>query len=151
MAKKKKAEGKIKNNKKESAVDFTAVKEGVENWDVKTLEAESKTTFTDDDAQGEAITLRFFDFVAHPEAFKKKLPTAQELFNAHLVQIRQELWKDEWQFVHEIEPRLLFARDKSHYRIVIAARPAKGSLLSYKDQEKIKTLSQLAHDPTKNS
>ncbi len=129
MAKKTKKEGNILT-KKDKPVDFKTQKEGEHTWEGKTLEAESKTKLEDDKGFGEAITLRFFDFKANPESFNKKLPTAQELFSAHAKQIEIELWKDEWQPIPEIEPRIMFAKDKSHYRIVIGARPAKGSLLS---------------------
>lgn len=144
MAKKTKKEAKIKNDKKESPVDFIAVKDETnEEYNVKSIEAESETKLEDDPGEGEAVTLRFFDFAANPEAFKDRMPTANELFTSHLKQIEIELWKDEWRPIYEIQPRLMFAKDKSHYRIVIAARPAKGSLLSFKD--KPQTLKELAH------
>lgn len=138
MAKKTKKEAIIKNDEKESVVDFTAVKDDTgEEYKAKTLEVESKTKLEDDKSVGEVLTLRFFDFKTNPEYFhsekmkKQRLPTGQELFNAHAKQIEIELWKDEWQPVVEVAPRIMFAKDKSHYRIVIAARPAKGSMLSY--------------------
>ena len=151
MAKKTYSKAKIKNKEGELPTDFIAVKDETgEKYHAKTVEAESKTKLQDDPGDGEAITLRFFDFAANPEAFKERMPTAQELFQSHLKQIEIELWKDQWQPVIEVEPRLLFAKDKSHYRIVIAAKPSKGSFLSY--QEKPKTLAELAHgNTTENS
>lgn len=138
-----KVEGNIKNDAREEAVDFTAIKDDTgEEYQAKTLEVESKTKLEDDKNQGEAITLRFFEFATNPEVFrsdknnKGRLPTAQELFDAHAKQIEIELWKDEWVPIPEVEPRLMFARDKSHYRIVISARPAKGSNFSYANQPK---------------
>lgn len=146
MAKpKSKKEGKIKNDARESAVDFAAIQDEGEQWHAKSLEAESETKLSDDKGEGEVLNLRFFDYAANPAAFKDHMPTATELFNAHAKQIEVELWKDEWTPATEVEPRILFAKDKSHYRIVIAARPAKGSTLSYKDQPK-KLDELLAHD-----
>ncbi len=130
MPKKSKKEAKILNDKKELPVDFTAVKEGDDTYHAKTVSVDSETKLDEDKGEGEALTLRFFEFATNPEAFKKGLPTAQQLFQSHVKQIEIELWKDEWRPVEEIPPRVMFAKDKSHYRIVIAARPAKGSLLS---------------------
>jgi hypothetical protein len=149
MAKKAKKEAKILNSDKETAVDAVAQKDGQGDWNIKDLTVESKTKLEDDKGVGEALTLRFFDFQANPEMFRARMPSAQELFQSHIKQIELELWKDEWRPVEEVSPRLLFAKDKSHYRIVIAARPAKGSQLSYKDSPL--TLSELAHDTSKDS
>lgn len=150
MAKKNKTEATIKNDEREEAVDFTAIKDDTgEAYQAKTLEVESKTTLEDDKSQGEAITLRFFEFATNPEFFrteknkKGRMPTPQELFNAHAKQIEIELWKDEWQPIPEVEPRIMFAKDKSHYRIVIGARPAKGSNLSLANIPQ--SLTQLIH------
>jgi hypothetical protein len=153
MAKKKtKVEAQIKNKKEEAAIDVAGTNQKGEDWNIKSLEVESKTKLEDDLGDGKISTLRFFDFAANPEAFKDKnrWPTAQELFNSHLYQIQQELWKDEWQVVDEVEPRLLLSKDRTHYRIIVVAQPARGSLLS-SSMEAPKTLSQIAHDATKNS
>lgn len=141
MAKKKK-EAKIKNSPDEFPVD-AIIKDKDEketDWNVKTVEVTSDTKLEDDKGEGETLTLRFFDFAANPEAFKKHLPTAQELFASHVKQIEVELWKDEWRPAQEVEPRLLLSKDKSHYRIVIAARPARGSFVL----DKANTLSEIA-------
>lgn len=145
MAKKaKKVEGTIKNDENELPVDFTAVKDDTgEKYHAKTVEAQSTTKLEDDKGEGQTLTLRFFDFAANPLVFKERMPTAQELFQSHLKQIEIELWKDQWEPVTTVEPRIMFAKDKSHYRIVIAAKPVKGSFLSYKDVPH--TLSQYAN------
>ncbi len=149
-----KKEGNIKNLATESGIDIS-FDLGQEKWNAKTLEAESKTNMQDDKGQGDVFTLRFFDFAANPETFHKtqqekgRLPTAQELFSAHSKQIEIELWKDEWQAVYEIPPRLMFSKDKTNYRIIIAAKPAKGSNLSYTMQPK--TLTELLNENSTNS
>lgn len=149
-----KKEGKIKNLATESAIDIS-FDLGNDKWNAKTLEAESKTNFQDDKGLGGVMTLRFFDFAANPAVFLAtktnhgRLPTGQELFQAHAKQIEIELWKDEWQPVKEIPPRLMFSKDKKNYRIIIAAKPAKGSMLSNSIQPK--TLTELINENRSSS
>ncbi len=149
-------EVKVINSPQEAPTDLIGENEGGDNWAVKTLGVESDTKLQHDEGSGEVLSLRFFDFAANPQTFKdyeekhKRLPTAQELFQSHLKQIEVELWKDEWQPVHEVSPRLLLSKDKSHYRIIITCRPAKGSLVSMKDLEQVKTLSQIASSGSEN-
>lgn len=150
--KKTKKEAKIINDEKESPVDFIAVKDkDNETWQSKTLEVESKTKLQDDMGDGQVVSLRFFEYMANPKMFAQKVPTSQEIFNSHIKQIEFELWKDGWKMFTDTPPRLMMAKDKSHYRIVIAAIPAKGRLLSM--YEVPKTLSELAShgNTTKNS
>lgn len=151
MAKKTKAEGKIINKPTESPVDVI-IKDPEKVHDdlnVKTVEAESNVKLEDDKGEGEAITLRFFTFAVDPIKVKElhdkqvPLPSPQQLFNAHTKQIELELWKDEWQVMPEVPPRLMFSKDFSHYQIIVAAKPAKGSFLSIND--KPRTLSEIAH------
>lgn len=151
----------IKNDAKELPID-TIIKDKDEiesDWSAKTLEAESKTKLEDDKGEGQTLTLRHFFFKANQEQFKKHLPTAQELLNGHLKQIEVELWKDEWMIFPEVEPRLTFYdrfhRPVSHtskqidfYCFIIAALPARGSLLSF--DAKPRTLAEIAHE-TRNT
>lgn len=110
-------------------------------WQAKQVEATSDTKLEDDRGQGNPVVLRFFEFKSNPENFKKEPPTAQMLFNAHIKQIEKLLWMDGMTFEQAIEPRLMFAKDKSHYKFVIACRPAHGQTLL----ESTQTLSQIAH------
>lgn len=162
MAKKTKKEGIIKNSPDESPVDAVAQTEGEKDWQLKSLEVESDTKLEQDQGEGEALTLRFFTFGANAETFKKQKPSAQELFNAHLKQIEFELWKDGWSVFPEVEPRLQFSVDGvnfeghspegkqyTQYRFIIAAQPAKGSLLSY--AERPRTLTEIAQENVNNA
>lgn len=150
---------KIKNDPKELGVDtIIKDKEGViEDWSAKTVEAESDTKLDADIGTGQVLTLRHFFFKPNQEKFKKRVPSAQELFDSHVKQMEVEFWKDEWIPAHDVPPRLIFydkfKRPVSHtskkiewYSFIIAAMPAKGSLLSQKDQEQVKTLTQIANE-----
>lgn len=164
MAKKKKdkkVEATIKNDPKESPVDIVLQKDGEKDWEAKTVEVESKTKLEDDKGTGDAISIRAFTFGANVESFKRNKPTAQDLFNSHIKQMEIEMWKDGWSVFPEVPPRMLFSvngqdfesfspigKQYTHYRIILAAKPAKGSLLSPSAQPK--TLSQIAHDSSKN-
>lgn len=147
----------VKNDKAESPID-TIIKDekGKESdWNVKTLEVESDTKLESDKGEGQIFVLRNFFFKPNLEEFKKQIPTAQEILNSHLKQIEIELWKDEWVIFPEVQPRLVFM-DKAfnmvpaydpkleYYTFIIAAVPAKGSLLSHYDRPK--TLTEIAHE-----
>lgn len=155
MAKKTKKEGKIKNKKEESPIDVIIKdKDKIEpDWQAKTVEAESETKLESDTGEGDVKDIRFFTFAANPEAFQQHLPTAQELFQSHLKQIEIELWKDGWTPDTSVPPRFLLMKDKktknvTHYQLVVVATPAKGHLLSWKEQPK--TLTELINDTAKN-
>lgn len=141
MAKKKK-EGKILNDAKEHPVD--KILKTDEDWQVKSLAAESETKLEDDKGYGQAVTLRHFYFKPNPETFKVKQPTSQELFNAHYKQIEIELWKDGWSVFADVSPRVRFAKDKSHYVIIVGALPARGHIPS--TSLRPKTLTEIIHE-----
>lgn len=140
--KKHKKEGKILNRPDENPVDAV-----VEDWQTKTLAAESDTKLDADTGEGKAVKLFFFDYTANPETFKLQKPTSQELFNIHLKQIEIQLWQRGWQIFPDVNPRLMFAKDKSHYRIVVAATQNRGTLL----REQPQTLTEITHGRTNNS
>ena len=142
MPKNKEIKAKIKNSPKELGVDtIIKDKDGKESdWSVKTLEVESDARLNADKGEGQAITLRHFFFKPNQEEFKKRLPTAQELWNSHIKQMEIELWKDQWKPIYEVGPRLIFydkfripvsysSKKIAWYSFMIAAIPAKGSLL----------------------
>ena len=85
----KKKEGKILNSAKELPIDVTGIKEK-DQWEMKTVAAESKAKLEDDKGEGSPVKLFFFDYQANPEAFKHQQPTAQDLFNIHLKEIEVE-------------------------------------------------------------
>lgn len=99
-------------------------------WETENVEARSETTLEDDKGEGKELILRFFEFTANPEAFKDRMPSAQELFNAHARQMEVKLWEDGVVVDKNIEPRLLFSKDKTHYKFVIGCRVAKGQILT---------------------
>lgn len=99
------------------------------NWDVTKGEVHSTTQLTDDTGSGGAVLIRSFDFKANPEAFKDRLPTEQELFNAHLRQIEIVLLQDGLKVFTDVKPRLKISKSKTHYRITIGAEPMRGFLL----------------------
>lgn len=114
------AEAKVKE---EGAIDAP-----VKNidWDVKQGEVHSDVDFRNDMGYGDARVLRSFDFRANPEAFAKRTPSKQELFNAHSQQIELFLMKDGLKVVPELSPQLKLSKNRQGYRIVVVAEPMKG-------------------------
>lgn len=108
-------------------------------WEGEELVAESTTKIQDDKGTGQEIIMRFFDFAANKEVFKQHRPTAQELFDSHKKGIESLLWTDGLLPFIDIEPRLMFSKDKSHYRFGVACIPSLGNTLI----DKTKTLSEL--------
>jgi len=108
-------------------------------WEGEEVQAESKTKIQEDKGTGQPIILRFFDFQANPEAFKNEMPTAQQLFNSHRMGMESMLWTDGLTPCEAIEPRILFAKDKSHYRFVVSCIPSLGNTIV----EKSNTLEEL--------
>lgn len=112
-----------------------------DKYQVEEVEAKSKTNLEDDKGKGNEVILRFFEYTANPLAFKDHLPSGQELFNAHLKEMEIKLWQDGLKPDSNIEPRLLFSKDKTHYKFVIGCRLGKGQILT---QTPV-TLTELAH------
>lgn len=108
-------------------------------WEGEEVQAESQTKIQEDTGTGHAVVLRFFEFGANVETFKKHKPTAQELFNSHMKGIESLLWRDGLKYFQEVEPRLMFSKDKTKYRFIIACVPSAGNVLT----DKTKTLSEL--------
>ncbi len=109
------------------------------HWEGEELQAEATTKIQDDTGMGQAVVIRFFDFSANPETFKVHKPTAQELLNCHLKGMEAILWKDGLKPFTEVLPRLMFSKDKSHYRFVIPCIPMQPQALLTKTN----TLSEL--------
>lgn len=106
-------------------------------WEGEEVGYQGKHNLQLDGGTGQAIILRFFDFVANPELFKTRKPTAQELFNTHNKGVQSLLWMDGLKPYEGIEPRLMFSKDKKNYRFVIACIPKEALI------DKTKTLSEL--------
>jgi hypothetical protein len=128
-------------SKKFKTVEKDAVDSPVKDiqWEGEEIGVESDTKIEQDTGTGQAIVLRFFDFAGNPEVFKQHKPTAQELFESHKRGMESMLWTDGLTPYHAIEPRLLFSKDKAHYRFVISCIPSLGNTII----EKSKTLSEL--------
>lgn len=139
MAKK----AKILNKKDELPTDAIAISKD-EVWNAKEIAVESETKITDDVGVGETVILRSFEFGVNPQAFQHKKPTSQEIFNSHLRGIESMLWADGLKPTDDVEPRLIFSKDKTHYRIFVAAKPMRGHIL----REKPKTLSEIFNGNT---
>lgn len=108
-----------------------------EGAEVQQLSTESATKLEDDTGWGPEVILRTFEFSANPET---PLPSAQILFNSHLKGIEGMLWADGLKPADDIEPRLVFAKNRKGYRIFVACRPMLGQTVL----EKPRTLSELA-------
>ncbi len=110
-------------------------------WEGEELGVESTTKLESDKGEGQPIVLRFFTFAANPEAFKQEIPSTQQLFDSHRRGMEAQLWTDGLSPYQLIEPRLVFSKDKSHYRFVISCIPSLGQSLVDRPQ----TLTELLH------
>lgn len=108
-------------------------------WEAEEITTHSKTTILDDKGDGQPVILKFFDFAADPVTFKQHKPTAQELFNSHIKGIEVLLWQEGLKPFSEVEPRLMFSKNKMNYRFIIACVPSLGHLFT----GQTKTLAQL--------
>lgn len=108
-------------------------------WEGEEVQAKSKTVLEDDRGTGTPVVIRFFDFGANPKVFKEHKPTAQELFDGHRKGMESLLWRDGLRPYEGVEPRLMFSKNKMHYRFIITCIPSAGNVLTDKTQ----TLSQL--------
>lgn len=133
------AKPKTTKSKKFKAIEKDAIKAPVKDieWEGEELRAESSSKIQDDKGEGQPVVLRFFDFGANPETFATQKPTAQELWNSHLKGIESLLWRDGLKFYLDSEPRLMFSKDKSHYRFIVACIP------KFSNHLQTQTLSQL--------
>lgn len=116
-------------------------------WEGAQAQVESETKLNADKGIGQAVVLRTFTFAANKESFQRHLPTAQELFNSHSKGIDTMLWKDGLKHFMEVEPRLIFSKDKSHYRFIVACIPALGNTLI----DTPHTLTELLNDSRSNT
>ena len=116
-------------------------------WEGEQIEASSETRLEDDTGTGREIVLRTFEFAINPESFKQHTPTKQELFDSHVRGIRGMLWADGLETFEEVEPRLIFSKNKKFYRICLACVPTRGNTVLEKPQ----TLSEITNESSRNS
>ena len=122
------------------AKKFKAIEKKTDiEWEGEEVQAQSQTKLEMDTGSGQPVVLRFFDFATNLETFKQHKPTAQELFDHHRRGIEVLLWKDGLKPFAEVSPRLMFSKDKSHYRFIVTCLLEKGNLLF----DRPKTLSEL--------
>lgn len=108
-------------------------------WEATGAEVHSDTNLEDDKGHGKAIVIRSFDFLASPEAFRHHIPSKQELFTAHRIQIEGAMYADELKIYEDVPPKVMISKNKRYYRIVVAGLP--WGL----DRTKIPTLSEIAN------
>ncbi len=109
----------------------------------QTIEVQSETKLEQDTGTGEAIIMRVYEFATDPTFLQPEatFPTAQEIFQSHMKGIAGMLWGDGMTPATEIEPRLIFTRDRKKYLIMVWARPQLGQAVL----ETPKTLSEIVH------
>lgn len=124
-------------------IEINATDAPVDNigWDVQQAEVHSDVQLSEDTGFGGAVIVRAFEFHANPEAFRIHTPTAQELFNSHLMQIEQSLMVDGMKVMTDVAPRVKVSKDKTKYKITVGAEPMKGQTLL----ERPKTLTQIVN------
>lgn len=113
----------------------------------QTIEVHSETNLEQDLGTGAVHIMRTYEFKTDPQLLhqvknqKAKFPPNQELFNSHSRGIAGMLWSDGFTPVTDLEPRVLFSKDKSKYLIMVWATPSLGQIVT----DKINTLSEIAH------
>lgn len=117
-----------------------------ETWEGEQVTVESDTKLEDDHGTGHEVIIRTFEFKANPEAFRYHTPTEQELFNSHARGMKGQIWADGLSPAEDIEPRIIFSKNKDSYRIFISCRPSIGNTIL----EKTQTLSEIANEPSRN-
>lgn len=109
-------------------------------YETAEVQVESDTHLEDDKGEGKELILRFFEYSANPEIFAHRIPSAQELFNAHHKEIEIKLWQDGLVPEAKVDPRILISKDNTHYKFIVSCRLGKGQILTQKPL----TLSELA-------
>lgn len=112
------------------------IKQGKDTWTGAEVEVKSDPLI--DTGTGKPYILRTFEFSKNPDP-RVKLPRKQEIFNSHLKQIKDFLWKDGLKALEDIAPRVLISKDKKWYRICVVAEPRLGVSLA----DNTRTLQQL--------
>jgi len=97
-------------------------------WHADQMEAKSDPLV--DPGTGKPFIIRQFDFTFKPGM--KKIPTKQELFNAHWPQIRVMLYGDGLVANEDVEPRVLM--NKRKYKIILLCEPRFGQVVIDKVQ-----------------
>lgn len=83
-----------------------------EKWRAEELSVTADKQLVDS-GTGDKYSIRTFSFKFHPDIMsgKRKLPTKQELFNAHLKQLEVEVWKDGMGIEKHQQPQLKWELD----------------------------------------
>lgn len=126
MAKLKKADKDRKTSSREledHVVEKVGITKDDVEWEATEGEVHSDIHLEDDKSTGKAVVLKFFDFAANPEAFKRQLPTKEELFSQHKIQIERMLLSDDLKVFEEVAPKVLISKNKKFYRIIVAGLP----------------------------
>lgn len=100
------------------------------------IEWEGEETETDqvalvNDPKGKPIVMRIFDFDLPPLP-PEQFPTAEQLLSVHKSKITAFLWRDE--LVPIYEPKLIFSKDKLHFRIFSTCQAKSGSVILEKPE-----------------
>lgn len=109
------------------------------NYELQSVEAQSKTKLEDDTGHGNAAIIRCFEFGINPVAFKESPPTKQQLFNSHYKGIEAALWRDGLKVLPDVNPRIILG--EKTYKIFVGAHPMRGHIL----REQPRTLRELTH------
>lgn len=106
----------------------------------QTVTVEADTKFSDDHGTGDPIMVRTFEFAVNHEVFNQyklyngNYPTAQEVFDSHKNGIAAQLWGDGLRPADEMEPQIIFSKERDKYLIVVGAKPMQGMTLAVKTQ-----------------
>jgi len=115
---------------------FKFTEENAADAPVKDIQWEGQEVQTDEtplmnDGSGRPIILRVFDFDL-PPLKPEELPTSEQLLNAHNTKLTAFLWRDELVPIQDF--KLVFSKDKKHFRIFATCQAKLGSTILEKPQ-----------------
>lgn len=118
----------------------------------QTIEVQSDTKLEEDQGEGGVAAMKAFEFAANPLIFQHGIPSPQDVFNSHIRGIEAMLWQDGLEPVVEMEPRLIFASDRSKYLILVWARPQRGQFMLERNMiNRAQTLSEIVKNETRSN
>lgn len=98
-----------------------------EEWHGQSVETEMSSL--EDKGSGKPIILRTFDFTLPPG---DELPLKEDLLNFHKSKITAFLWRDELVPIQKF--KLIFSKDKKHFRIFATCQGKAGSVILEKPE-----------------
>lgn len=87
-------------------------------WEGREIEVKSDPLI--DSGTGKKVLIRIFDYSLNPTLKKSQFPKSkQDVFNNHVREIKEILWRDGLAPLEHITPRVQFSKKERKYRIFV--------------------------------